>query len=96
MSSHLYFYPPHPLTPFFLSLRTVIKKFSQTYMLARELGSGAFSVVKLGVHLETGRKTAVKVVSKKKLSEEDYAALLMEIQILQELDHPHIIKYVTR
>ncbi len=27
------------------------KKFSQTYMLARELGSGAFSVVKLGVHL---------------------------------------------
>eukprot|EP01031_Cornospumella_fuschlensis_P030466 gene30466-36823_t len=73
----------------------VIKKFSQTYMLARELGSGAFSVVKLGVHLETGRKTAVKVVSKKKLSEEDYAALLMEIQILQELDHPHIIKYVA-
>lgn len=63
-------------------------------MLARELGSGAFSVVKLGVHLESGRKTAVKIVSKKKLSEEDYAALLMEIQILTELDHPHIIKSV--
>jgi hypothetical protein len=27
------------------------KKFNQTYMLARELGSGAFSIVKLGVHL---------------------------------------------
>eukprot|EP01039_Chlorochromonas_danica_P003257 gene3257-3568_t len=70
----------------------VIKKFNQTYMLARELGSGAFSVVKLGVHLESGRKTAVKIVSKKKLSEEDYSALMMEIQILSELDHPHIIK----
>ena len=26
------------------------KKFNQTYMLARELGSGAFSIVKLGIH----------------------------------------------
>mmetsp|Transcript_7263 Transcript_7263/g.10807 ORF Transcript_7263/g.10807 Transcript_7263/m.10807 type:complete len:389 (-) Transcript_7263:369-1535(-) len=69
-----------------------VKKFNQTYMLARELGSGAFSVVKLGIHLETGQKTAVKVVSKKKLSEEDYASLLTEIDILKHLDHPHIIK----
>ncbi len=41
---------------------------------------------------ETGQKTAVKIVSRKKLSEEDYAALLTEIQILSELNHPHIIK----
>lgn len=68
------------------------KKFNQCYMLARELGSGAFSVVKLGVNLESGQKTAVKVVSKKKLSEEDYASLLTEIEILSHLDHPHIIK----
>jgi len=68
------------------------KKFNQSYMLARELGSGAFSVVKLGVHLETGKKSAVKIVSKKKLSEEDLTSLMMEIQILSELDHPHIIK----
>ena len=27
------------------------RKFAQAYMLARELGSGAFSVVKLGVNL---------------------------------------------
>ena len=43
---------------------------------------------------ETGQKTAVKVVSKKKLSDEDYASLLMEIEILTQLDHPHIIRYV--
>ena len=92
---------------------TDVKKFNQTYMLARELGSGAFSVVKLGIHQvieffidffllfkhlgifrqETGQKTAVKIVSKKKLSEEDYASLLTEIEILRNLDHPHIIKY---
>jgi len=70
------------------------RKFSEAYMLARELGSGAFSVVKLGVNLETGQKTAVKVVPKKKLSEEDYASLLMEIEILSLLDHPHIIRLI--
>lgn len=68
------------------------RKFSQSYMLARELGSGAFSVVKLGVNLETGHKTAVKVIPKKKLSDEDYQSLLTEIEILSSLDHPHIIK----
>jgi hypothetical protein len=31
------------------------KKFNQTYMLARELGSGAFSVVKLAMHLVSPR-----------------------------------------
>ena len=40
----------------------------------------------------TGLNVAVKVVSKKKLSEEDLAALITEISILCELDHPHIIK----
>jgi serine/threonine protein kinase len=68
------------------------RKFNQCYMLAKELGSGAFSIVKLGIHLETGKKTAVKIVSKKKLSEEDFASLMTEIEILAELDHPHIIK----
>lgn len=40
----------------------------------------------------TGRNTAVKIISKKKLSEEDLAALMTEISILCELNHPHIIK----
>lgn len=44
---------------------------------------------------ETGQKTAVKVVSKKKLSDEDYHSLLMEIEILSQLDHPHIIRYAV-
>jgi serine/threonine protein kinase len=32
------------------------------------------------------------VISKKKLSEDDLAALMTEITILCELNHPHIIK----
>jgi serine/threonine protein kinase len=60
--------------------------------LTRDLGSGAFSVVKLGIHKVTGKQTAVKVISKKKLSDDDLAALMTEITILCELNHPHIIK----
>ena len=40
----------------------------------------------------SGKNTAVKIIAKKKLSEEDLAALMSEISILCELDHPHIIK----
>jgi len=68
------------------------KKFLKTYLLSRELGSGAFSVVKLGVNKVSGESVAVKIVSKKKLSEEDLAALHTEISILTHLNHPHIIK----
>lgn len=69
-------------------------KFSQQYMLTRELGSGAFSVVKLGIHKTTKHHSAVKIVNKKKLTPEDNEALMMEIGILKSLDHPNIIKYV--
>lgn len=68
------------------------KKFSQCYNLGKELGSGAFSVVKLGTHEETAKNYAIKIVSKKKLTDDDFNALMTEIKILNELDHPHIIK----
>ena len=70
-------------------------KFNQQYMLTRELGSGAFSVVKLGIHKTTKHHSAVKIVNKRKLTPEDNEALMMEIGILKSLDHPNIIKYVV-
>jgi len=68
------------------------KTFAQTYNVGRELGSGAFSTVLLATHVDTSLETAVKVVSKTKLSDDDYASLMTEIHILSALDHPHIIK----
>ena len=38
------------------------KKFHKTYALSRELGHGAFSVVRLGVHKVNGESTAVKIL----------------------------------
>lgn len=68
------------------------KKFIQVYNLHQELGSGAFSVVKLASHRETHQKVAVKIVAKKKLTEEDLASLTTEIELLNDLRHPHIIQ----
>ena len=48
--------------------------------------------MKLGVNKATGESVAVKIVSKKKLSDEDLKALWMEIEILDSLSHPHIVK----
>jgi hypothetical protein len=54
--SGLYFLPfvhNHSLTyihKIYIYAFLLVKKFNATYMLARELGSGAFSVVRLGIH----------------------------------------------
>jgi len=49
--------PTHNVVFSFL-LVTGTRKFAQAYMLARELGSGAFSVVKLGVNLVSENSTS--------------------------------------
>ncbi|KAL3903262.1 MAG: hypothetical protein SGILL_010511, partial [Bacillariaceae sp.] len=56
------------------------------------LGEGAFSVVKEGSHRQSSDSFAIKIVTKSKLSKEDEVALKDEIQVLQELQHKHIIR----
>ena len=68
------------------------KKFASTYILAGELGKGAFSIVRLGVNKATGAKVAVKIVQKKELNAEDLSSLREEISILSAIDHKNIIK----
>lgn len=67
-------------------------KFLDVYQIGKELGSGAFSVVKEGTHKKTGLSFAIKIVTKAKLSEEDEAALYDEIAVLKELKHDNIIR----
>jgi calcium/calmodulin-dependent protein kinase I len=67
--------------------------FAETYNTAAgQLGSGAFSVVKLGTHKLNGTQVAVKVVAKKNLSRDDFDGLESETSLLRDIDHPHIIK----
>ena len=62
------------------------------YELMQELGQGALSVVKCASHRESGQRYAVKVVQKSQLHLEDQEALLAEAKLMQELDHPNIVK----
>jgi len=68
--------------------------FNELYKLSKVLGTGAFSTVKTGFHKRAPTKEyAVKCVDRKKLTEEDTAALLDEVAILSMLKScPHIIR----
>jgi len=69
------------------------KRFDELYRLKGVLGTGAFSTVREGFHRSDSKITyAVKCINRKKLSEEDEAALLDEVSILKELKHEHIIR----
>lgn len=63
------------------------------FLHTSQLGTGAFSTVREGYHRSDSTVSyAVKCVNRKKLSEEDEAALLDEVDILMEMKHLHIIR----
>lgn len=63
------------------------------YHVKKTLGEGSFGKVKLAVHRVSGQEVALKIISRKKLISRDMAGRVeREIQYLQLLRHPHIIK----
>lgn len=63
------------------------------YDVQKTLGEGSFGKVKLANHRVTGQQVALKIISRKKLISRDMAGRVeREIQYLQLLRHPHIIK----
>mmetsp|Transcript_65454 Transcript_65454/g.98718 ORF Transcript_65454/g.98718 Transcript_65454/m.98718 type:complete len:337 (+) Transcript_65454:284-1294(+) len=69
------------------------QRFDELYRLKGVLGTGAFSTVREGYHRSNSSLSyAVKCVNRKKLSEEDEAALLDEVAILMEMRQKHIIR----
>lgn len=63
------------------------------YDVQKTLGEGSFGKVKLANHRVSGQQVALKIISRKKLVSRDMAGRVeREIQYLQLLRHPHIIK----
>lgn len=63
------------------------------YKVVKTLGEGSFGKVKLAIHEVTGEKVALKIINRRKLVTRDMAGRIeREIQYLQLLRHPHIIK----
>jgi carbon catabolite-derepressing protein kinase len=66
------------------------------YTFVRNIGEGSFGKVKLAKHKVTGQEVAMKTISRRKLISRDMAGRIeREIQYLQLLRHPHIIKLYT-
>lgn len=63
------------------------------YQIIKTLGEGSFGKVKLATHRITGQQVALKIIARKKLISRDMAGRVeREIEYLQLLRHPHIIK----
>lgn len=63
------------------------------YAIIRTLGEGSFGKVKLATHRVTNQQVALKIIARKKLISRDMAGRVeREIEYLQLLRHPHIIK----
>mmetsp|Transcript_4450 Transcript_4450/g.6586 ORF Transcript_4450/g.6586 Transcript_4450/m.6586 type:complete len:116 (+) Transcript_4450:106-453(+) len=58
------------------------------------LGSGSYGKVFLAQNKEDSTvKIAIKVMNKKDMSEDDLLSLRREVSIMQQVDHPNIVKY---
>ncbi|XP_037824663.1 serine/threonine-protein kinase BRSK1 isoform X5 [Lucilia sericata] len=61
------------------------------YRLEKTLGKGQTGLVKLGVHCVTGKKVAIKIINREKLSESVLMKVEREIAIMKLIDHPHVL-----
>ena len=74
-----------------ISPETVKCKKIGNYILSNTIGKGTFSRVKLGIHLPTQKKVAIKILDKEKIKDEsDLERISREIHILTVLRHPNI------
>ena len=66
------------------------------YVLGKTLGQGAFGLVRLCMHKDTGKTFAIKIMEKKKVEQHKiYIELLQnELEILGKKSHPNIIRIV--
>ncbi|OQS05393.1 calcium/calmodulin-dependent protein kinase [Thraustotheca clavata] len=76
-----------------LTLLGPISGFADEFTLGRELGRGAFSVVREAVENQSGQRYAVKCVDKSKMKAVDYNSMAFEVNTLKKLKHPNIIKF---
>lgn len=71
-----------------------IKELRMTYNIGKLLGNGSYGKVYLATNKANPEfKVAIKVINKTDMDEEDLESLKAEVEILQKVDHPNIVKY---
>jgi hypothetical protein len=65
----------------------------EDYAIGKEIGKGAYAIVKQGLHKPSNKKVAIKIYDKVKLLDTQRKnSVKREIQILKRLDHQNIVK----
>lgn len=62
------------------------------YEVRQKLGKGKFGLVRLGIHKQTERKVAIKIMNKKEMNNQDLELVKTEIEILKVCQQPNIIR----
>lgn len=67
-------------------------KLNSEYKILDKIGKGGFSEVRKAIHISSNQFRAIKMIPKKSLSILGKKKLFKEVEILKNLDHPHIVK----
>jgi len=63
------------------------------YVIGKQIGQGAYAVVRIGLHKPTNRKVALKIYKKYKLEEPNRRkSVKREIKLMEKMKHPNIIQ----
>ena len=81
---------PRPPPPSWIGHRD--KKLVKDYTLGNQLGQGAYGEVRECTHKISGIKRAVKILRKVRMDDKEKANMINEIENLENLDHPNILK----
>eukprot|EP00005_Dracoamoeba_jomungandri_P006994 CAMPEP_0174270978 /NCGR_PEP_ID=MMETSP0439-20130205/46360_1 /TAXON_ID=0 /ORGANISM="Stereomyxa ramosa, Strain Chinc5" /LENGTH=1143 /DNA_ID=CAMNT_0015360679 /DNA_START=77 /DNA_END=3508 /DNA_ORIENTATION=- len=76
------------------SVNKDVTKIGNRYQVGEVLGRGAFGSVYKGLDVDTGQFVALKMVSLKHVPKGELSAIMMEIDLLKNLDHKNIVKYL--
>lgn len=66
----------------------------ENYQVLEQMGEGAFSVVYKAKHLASGKEVAVKILRKFQMDQAQKQAVLKEVTIMRQLNHPNIVKFI--
>ncbi|XP_063843507.1 serine/threonine-protein kinase BRSK2-like isoform X1 [Scylla paramamosain] len=61
------------------------------YRLEKTLGKGQTGLVKLGVQCVSGKRVAIKIINREKLTESVLQKVEREIAIMKLIEHPHVL-----
>ena len=89
------FAPNKSKKPEFVDSKANVETLKNSYDInMKVLGAGSYGKVFLAVNKkDPTMKIAIKVIKKTGMSEDDLLGLKREVAIMQQVDHPNIVKY---